>query len=89
MTALPRIFDLTNKVNRDEGWYGCVTLHGYHFSVEAGLPQTRVLLWVSGEQLRAVSENVVYRAKSARRRAPHRSSAQQLLLFEVVHAGQR
>ncbi len=39
--------------------YGCVTLHSYHFYVEEGLPQTRVLLWVSGDQLRAVFENVV------------------------------
>jgi hypothetical protein len=39
--------------------YGCVTLHSYHFCVEAGLPQTQVLLWVSGEQLRAVFENVL------------------------------
>jgi hypothetical protein len=39
--------------------YGCVTLHHYHFYVEAGLPQTQVLLWVSGEQLRAAFENVV------------------------------
>jgi hypothetical protein len=27
--------------------------------VEAGLPQTQVLLWVSGEHLRAVFENVL------------------------------
>jgi hypothetical protein len=39
--------------------YGCVTLHSYHFYVEQGLPQTQVLLWVYGEQLRAVFENVV------------------------------
>ena len=39
--------------------YGCVTLHSYHFYVEEGLPQTQVLLWVYGEQLRAVFENVV------------------------------
>src|SRR5215471_6604713 len=39
--------------------YGCVTLHSYHFYVEAGLPQTRVLLWVYGEQLRAVLDHVV------------------------------
>jgi len=39
--------------------YGCVTLHSYHFYVEEGLPQTQVLLWVSGEQLRAVFENVL------------------------------
>ena len=39
--------------------YGCVTLHSYHFYVEAGLPHTHVLLWVAGEQLRAVFENVL------------------------------
>ena len=39
--------------------YGCVTLHSYHFDVEAGLPQTQVLLWVAGEQLRAVCESVL------------------------------
>jgi hypothetical protein len=39
--------------------YGCVTLHSYHFYVEQGLPQTQVLLWVYGEQLRAIFENVI------------------------------
>ena len=39
--------------------YGCVTLHSYHFYVEEGLPHTQVLLWVYGEQLRAVFENVM------------------------------
>jgi hypothetical protein len=39
--------------------YGCVTLHSYHFYVEEGLPKTQILLWVYGEQLRAVLENVV------------------------------
>ena len=39
--------------------YGCVTLHSYHFYVEQGVPHTQVLLWVYGEQLRAVFENVV------------------------------
>jgi transposase InsO family protein/transposase len=39
--------------------HGCVTRHSYHFYVEEGLPKTRVLLWVYGEQLRAVFENVV------------------------------
>jgi hypothetical protein len=34
-------------------------LHSYHFYVEEGLPQTQVLLWVYGERLRAVFENVV------------------------------
>jgi hypothetical protein len=36
-----------------------VTLHSYHFAIEEGLPHTQVLLWVSGEQLRAVFEHVV------------------------------
>jgi transposase len=39
--------------------YGCVTLHSYHFYVERGLPQTRVLLWVYDEQLRAMFDHVV------------------------------
>ncbi len=39
--------------------YGCVTLHRYHFYVEQGLPTTQVLLWVYGDQLRVVFENVV------------------------------
>ena len=34
-------------------------MHSYHFSVEEGLPKTQVLLWRSGEQLRAVFENVL------------------------------
>ena len=38
--------------------HGCVTLHSYHFYIEAGLPHTQVLLWVSGEQLRAMFEGV-------------------------------
>jgi hypothetical protein len=44
---------------RTTNQYGCVTLHHYHFSVEAGVPKTQVWLWVSGEQLRAVLDNVV------------------------------
>jgi hypothetical protein len=48
-TLFPRI---TNR-------YGCVTLHSYHFYVEAGVPKTQVLLWVYGEALRAVLDNVV------------------------------
>ena len=39
--------------------YGCVTLHSYHFYVEEGLPKTKVLLWVYGNELRAVFKNVV------------------------------
>jgi transposase len=116
---------------RTSNRYGCVTLHSYHFYIEEGLPHTQVLLWVSGEQLRAAFDNVilaeyscrydwrdrqvkniregvfyptrfaspqgrlialtpqdsavVYRAKRPKRRTPRFSSAQQLLLFEVVH----
>jgi transposase InsO family protein/transposase len=44
---------------RSTNRHGCVTLHSYHFYVEQGLPKTKVLLWVYGEQLRAVFENVV------------------------------
>jgi transposase InsO family protein len=44
---------------RTTNQYGCVTLHSSRFYVEEGLPQTQVLLWVSGEQLRAVCDNVV------------------------------
>ena len=39
--------------------YGCVTLHRYHFYVEEGLPKTPIFLWIYGEQLRAVFDNVV------------------------------
>jgi hypothetical protein len=39
--------------------YGCVTLHSHHFYVEQGVPHTQVLLWVYGEQLRAMLDNVV------------------------------
>jgi Integrase core domain len=39
---------------------GCVTLHSSHFYVEQGSPKTQVLLWVYGEQLRAVWDNVVF-----------------------------
>ncbi len=39
--------------------YGCVTLHHYHLYVEQGLPTTPVLLWLSGDQWRAVFDNVV------------------------------
>ncbi len=34
-------------------------LHSYHFYIEAGIPKSQVLLWVYGEQLRAVLDNVV------------------------------
>jgi hypothetical protein len=44
---------------RTTNQYGCVTLHSSHFYVEEGLPKTQVLLWLSGEQLRAVFENVL------------------------------
>jgi hypothetical protein len=41
-------------------------LHSYHFYLEAGLPHTRVLLWVAGESLRAVFENVIVAAYCCR-----------------------
>jgi transposase InsO family protein len=36
-----------------------VVLHSYHFYVEQGLPKTQVWLWVYGEQLRAMLDNMV------------------------------
>jgi len=56
--------ELTHKFShalfpRTTNQYGCVTLYSYHFYIEEGLPKTRVLLWVYGEQLRAVLDNVV------------------------------
>jgi transposase InsO family protein len=39
--------------------HGCITLHSYHFYIEEGLPQTQVLLWVAGTQLRAAFDNVI------------------------------
>lgn len=56
--------ELTHKFShalfpRTTNQYGCVTLHSYHFYIEEGLSKTRVLLWVYGEQLRAVLDNVV------------------------------
>ena len=44
---------------RTTNLYGCVTLHRHHFSVEQGVPHTQVLLWVYGEPLRAMLDNVV------------------------------
>jgi transposase InsO family protein len=44
---------------RTTNQHGCVTLHSYHFYVEEGLPKTQILLWVYGEQLRAIFDNVV------------------------------
>jgi len=38
---------------------GCVTLHSYHFYVDQGLPQKPVLLWVYGQELRAVFDHVL------------------------------
>ena len=34
-------------------------MHSYHFYIEAGIPKSQVLLWVYGEQLRAVLDNVI------------------------------
>src|SRR4029453_10538339 len=39
--------------------YGCVTLHRSHFYVDQGLAETPVLLWVAGEDLRAVYDHVL------------------------------
>ena len=44
---------------RTTNQYGCVTLHSYHFYIEEGIPHTQVLLWVYGEELRAVLDHVV------------------------------
>jgi hypothetical protein len=46
-------------VPRTTNRHGWVTLHRYHFYVEEGLPQMRVLLWVAGEQLRAAFDHVI------------------------------
>jgi putative transposase len=56
--------ELTRKFSqalfpRTTNQYGCVTLHSYHFYVEHGVPRPQVLLWVYGEHLRAVLDNVV------------------------------
>jgi hypothetical protein len=51
---------------RTTNQYGCVRLHRYHFYVAEGLPHMRVLLWVSGEQLRAVCDTVVLAAYHCR-----------------------
>jgi transposase InsO family protein len=51
---------------RTSNRYGCVTLHSYHFYIEEGLPHTQVLLWVSGEQLRAAFDNVILAEYSCR-----------------------
>ena len=40
--------------------YGCVTLHRSHCYVDQGLPQQPVLLWVHGQELRAVCEQVLF-----------------------------
>jgi transposase InsO family protein len=44
---------------RTTNQYGCVTLHSYHFYIEEGIPHTQVLLWVYGEELRAVLDHIV------------------------------
>ena len=56
--------ELTRKFSRavfprTTNRYGCVTLHSYHFYIEQGVPKTQVLLWVYGEQLRAVLDHVI------------------------------
>ncbi len=45
--------------SRTTNRHGCVTLHHSHFYVEEGLPTTPILLWVYGDQLRAVFDSVV------------------------------
>jgi hypothetical protein len=52
--------------------YVCVTLHSYHFYVEEGLPKTQVLLWVYGNELRAVFDNVVLAEYHCRYDLQHR-----------------
>jgi len=52
--------------SRTTNRYGCVTLQHDHFSVADGLPQTPVLLWVYGEELRAIFEHVVLAAYACR-----------------------
>jgi len=44
---------------RTTNQYGGVTLHRSHFYVDQGLAQTPVLLWVAGDELRAVYEHVL------------------------------
>ena len=44
---------------RTTNQYGCVTLHSYHCYGQEGLPKTQILLWVYGEQLRAMCDNVI------------------------------
>ncbi|MGE3542047.1 MAG: helix-turn-helix domain-containing protein [Candidatus Tectimicrobiota bacterium] len=39
--------------------YGCVTLHHSHFYVDQGLAHTPIDLWVTGEDLRAVYDQVL------------------------------
>ena len=51
---------------RTTNQYDCVTLQHYHFYVAEGLPQTPVLLWVYGEELRAIFEHVVLAAYPCR-----------------------
>jgi transposase InsO family protein len=45
--------------SRTTNRYGCVTLHSSHFYVDQGLPQKPGLLWVYGNELRAVFDNVL------------------------------
>jgi transposase len=51
---------------RTTNHYGCVTLPSYHVYGEAGVPKTQVLLWVYGEQWRAVLDNVILAAYHCR-----------------------
>jgi hypothetical protein len=56
------VFERDRMLAGQPARYGCVRLHRYHFSIEEGLPHTRVLLWVSAEPWRAVYETAVLAA---------------------------
>jgi hypothetical protein len=45
-------------VPRTTNRHGCVTLHSDHCAIEEGLPRAQVLLWGSGEQVRAMVDHV-------------------------------
>src|SRR5512133_2232694 len=43
----------------DTSNFRSATRSSYHFYIEEGLPKARVLLWIYGEQLRALCEDVI------------------------------
>src|SRR6266446_303597 len=59
--ALERTFSCA-RFPRTTNRSGCVTLHRYHFSVDQGWPQKPGVLWVYGNALRAVFDNVLVAA---------------------------